>query len=287
MLGQTAQAKSLHVLQQRLNHQGGDQAPVQMARYQAKQATEGVAMDVELVHGPGQIEIIDHLDREGKPRASGLLTYQVDPKGSGWELMEFEAQPAGTGLGSLLLFEFAHLAVQHECPVIRVAAPALSAMGAYVAFGGKIGKPETFKQTYGVYKENMSARPEDKDSEDEGAKKKYEAGFMSHKSLVEAEASTFAEQKVAREKYFNPDMSKEELREVGAQVAAEHVASHPYGPDELERLAYYAGLSATLVYEPSQLQEKTAGMWGKKWALVQPPQPSKKKNIISKFLDMF
>lgn len=292
VLGQTAQAKSLHALQQSLNRQTDQQAsvqPIQMVRYQAKQAIQGVTMNVELVHEPGRIAIIDLLDRDG-PRANGFITYEVNSENPGWELKEFEAQPGGTGLGSLLLYEFASLAVEQGCPIIRVAAPALSAMGAYVAFGGRIGNPADFKKGYNLYMSTMSARPEDENSLDMEAAGKFQAGFAKHASLVEAEAQEMGDQKAARARYFKPDATKEELDEIKKKVKSEYIEKYTYSPDELDRLAYYAGLSSTLVYDPDELRAKTYGMWDKKWAVVPVPQPQAqpaKKGLLSKFFGMF
>jgi hypothetical protein len=158
-------------------------------------------------------------------------------------LHHFEAQPAGFGLGTLLMYELALYAESLDVPLIEVAAPAFSAMGAYAAFGGKPKDPDLHKDLVRTYRKT------------------------SPDSFRQQESAAAQEAAVQKARYFNPKLTSEEAENVKYRTHMDYLWEQTHiGADE--RIAQLKALSAQLVYEPTALKTKTGSSLAKKWAIL-------------------
>jgi hypothetical protein len=224
---------------------------VQLATYAARKPVEGINMVVRVVDNEGGLIQIEDLTKTASPvgKLTGYITYSSDK--SELVLNHFEAAPGGLGLGSLLMYALAYRALKGKFKIIPVATPALSAMGAYQQFGGRAGDPMQFAELFKLYFNAMKADP------------------RVHARFVKEEADAMGDAAVAREHYFNPKVGPVGEGNVYLDAFRTHTREHPATSDvELARAAELKAMSASLVYDPTELLKKSHDMLARKWELV-------------------
>jgi len=238
-------SKSTTYTKQSSNHQSKE--VLQLFSYRRKAPIEGITMRVKIVNGGGKLTIVDETvtDKE-VGHLGGYIGYEIDKDSNEIILDHFEAHPAGAGLGTLLMFELAHLALSGGFELIAVNAPAYTAMGAYKHFGGVPRNAEAHEDLKGAYLNQMQENPE------------------KHKDFVEGEANENAEAAVGKAKYFNPNLSKLAEGNTFIGTRGDHRIKHS-GPGDMERVADLKALSSQLVYHPKVLNQKTLISLDKKW----------------------
>lgn len=195
------------------------------------------------------------------PGLSGYLEYaQV---GKTIDLRHFEAQPEGLGLGSVLMYEFAIFAESLGIHSVAVQTSALSAMGAYQAFGGKPlpGKEGAFMRLQQRYQTDMGlhqdalkgehVRPDHRDS--------------SYDNFIDEEAKALGKSAANRAAFDEPSLPGDTLDEINHKTASAHRDKHPRNLANLKRVAYLRALSGFLSYDIAELKQRSAGMLAKKW----------------------
>lgn len=239
---------------------------IQLAAYKALKPINGINMEVTINHEGNKIEIED-LTKSDKPvgKLSGYIEYEIDEDNS-LRLNHFEAQPAGTGLGTLLMNVFAQFAVNNKFRVIYVNNPALTAMGAYEAFGGIPSRPDTHADLFKAYYEEMRATR------------------TKHENFVQDEAKELASHEVSREKYFNPGIDKEKEAEIREKASKSHIEKHT-SEDDIIRVANLKALSFNLMYDSKELLNLTEKKLAGKWTEI--GQESKSKSPLSGFFSGF
>jgi hypothetical protein len=73
---------------------------------------------------------------------------------------------------------------------------------------------------------------------------------------------------IARERYFNPQLGPVGEGNVYLDAFRTHTREHPTTDDELARAAELKAMSASLVYDPTELLTKSHDMLARKWELV-------------------
>lgn len=227
---------------------------VQMTRYQATKDVRGVRMDVDIVNDEkkSRISIKDLTKHRGMIELRAFIDYVLDKNKKTLEISHFEAIPGATGLGTLLMYELATFAARNGIDIIGVQTPALSAMGAYVAFGGEARDPGLQAQMTEAYLGAYRKSPE------------------RHSRAVETEARELAEHARATEQYFSSPEDKEaegRIAAAGETKFQEHMRAHS-GPEDYERLAGYTALSSHLIYRTDRLLSTTKAKVEKQWTLI-------------------
>ena len=220
----------------------------QLFSYQSINPIKGVPMSVRVEDSGTKLTIIDNTQTEQNVGTlNGFIDYYIE--GDELKLDHFEAHPPGAGLGTLLMFELSQVAVRQGISTIAVNTPALSAMGAYKAFGGKPRNEEQHEEYKGMY---LSAMQNDTEI---------------HKRMVNEEAEAYAESEVYKEKYFNPELGSVGEGNLFIGAKGDYKNEHS-GDEDYERAADLKALSAQLIYNSSELGSKTGQSFSKKWNVV-------------------
>jgi len=197
-------------------------------------------------------------------RISGNLEYDI--VGSAIELKHFEAQPEGLGLGTVLMHEFADLAVALGIPVVRVQLPAMSAMGAYEVFGGVplADKQEDFNQRKTLYAEQMGLAQ----NAEHGEHITADHGDMTYDNFISEEAKAIGNTRKNKAQFDRPDAAAEELEQVRVTAEQAHIAANVRNVANVKRVARLKALSNFLSYNIPALFNKTNQMMAGKWIVV-------------------
>ncbi|EDP97743.1 DUF4157 domain-containing protein [Kordia algicida OT-1] len=223
---------------------------LQLFSYRGKAPIKGVTMSVKIVNGGGRLTIIDETETDkAVGHLGGYIKYSIDKANQELVLDHFEAHPSGAGLGTLLMFELANLATRHGFKIISVANPALSAMGAYKAFGGVPRDAQEHEARTEMYAGAMQENP------------------RVHRNFVKNEAHAIADSVVGKEKYFNPGLKP--LAEANTYIGAvgDHKAAHS-GADDIHRAADLSALSSQLIYHVNTLNRTTFTSLDRRWDIT-------------------
>lgn len=226
------------------------QETFQLFSYKVKAPIKGIEMRVKIVNGGGRLTIVDETvsDKE-VGHLSGYIAYEEDKARKEIILDHFEAHPSGAGLGTLLMFELAHLALSGGFNLISVNSPALSAMGAYKHFGGVPRDQGLHEEMTGAYAEDMINNPK------------------RHKNFVENEAEAHAESEVGKATYFNPRMKAVAAGNTHIGAKSDYKVAHS-GPEDIGRAADLTALSSQLVYHPIVLNQKALASLDRRWDIT-------------------
>ncbi len=222
----------------------------QLFSYQSKKTIEGVSLAVT-IHNTGKQLFIEDTTKSDKEvgKLKGVIDYKIDEKSNELILEHFEAHPAGAGLGTLLMFELSQVALLGHHKLISVATPALSAMGAYKAFGGEprdVAMHEALKLMY------LQGINEDSDI---------------HKRFIHEEALAVADSTLAKDHYFNPNSGPVAKANLYKGAIEEHKRAHT-SKEDYARVVDLKALSSQIVYDPNVLKRKTVESLHKRWNVV-------------------
>jgi len=195
------------------------------------------------------------------PRIAGYIEY--DLVGYSIQLKHFEAQPEGLGLGSVLMNEFAAFASSMGIAIVDVQMAALSAMGAYEAFGGvpRAGSQVAFAHRRGQYENVMGLR----NNEQDGEHIAEDHDDDTYNNFINEEAKAIGNTKVNKAEFENPDIGKENLDRIRHEAEEAHKAKYVRNVPNVKRVARLKALSGFLSYNIAALLNKTAGMVASKW----------------------
>ncbi|WP_298518724.1 DUF4157 domain-containing protein [uncultured Kordia sp.] len=222
---------------------------VQLFSYTRKEPLHGVTMKVKIQDTGSRLNVIDQTvpeEEQNIGQLTGYIGYEENKEEKEMVLDHFEAQPAGSGLGTLLMFELANLALSGGYKLISVNAPALSAMGAYKYFGGVPRNPEAHEAIKGMHLKAMEAEPE------------------RHADFVKTEAEEHAAAQVGKAKYFNPELESGAASEIYEDAKHTHQEAHS-GVGDHERVADLRALSTQLTYDPLALYKRTLESVDARW----------------------
>ncbi len=225
------------------------------AHYQSK-LKEGISFNI-LKQGK-KFEIASD-----SPGLDGYLEYAL--VGKEIDLRHFEAQPEGLGLGSALMYEFAIFAENMGLQSVAVQTPALSAMGAYKAFGGKpqAGTQAAFLRTQQQYQQAMGLRNNALDGEHIIA----DHEDSSYDNFINEEAKALGKSSANRAAFDDPSLHHEALEKINQEAAEAHRQRHPRTVDNVKRVAELRALSPFLSYDVAELKQRSASMLVKKWQI--------------------
>lgn len=179
--------------------------------------------------------------------ATGALDFVLDAGARTLTLTHFETNPAGLGLGTLLLQELARFAGDLGIGIIDVGLPAWSAMGAYVAFGGRARDQAQWQK-----------RTRQLASEDPTKFLKMEAGDL-------------ASQAVGKATFLNASLTKEQRTDIHGEAYAGHLVKQSGLKESLAaeaRAAKLRAMSEQLVFDSDTLAAKTLQMLAGKWQVI-------------------
>ncbi|WP_298739138.1 hypothetical protein [uncultured Chitinophaga sp.] len=197
------------------------------------------------------------------PRISGNIEFVV--ANGAIDLRHFEAQPEGLGLGTVLMNEFARFTSGMGIEIVEVQTAALSAMGAYEAFGGipRPGREDAFELSKGQYAAAMGLT----NDQEHGEHIAEGHGDTSYDNFINEEAKAIGTTKVNKAEFENPGQGPEALAAIRSQAEQAHKDRNPRTVANVKRAARLKALSAFLSYKTSDLLDKTNAMMAGKWKI--------------------
>jgi hypothetical protein len=229
---------------------GSAEVAVQRFAYKNKTPTAtGITMEVQITDDGKYLRIVDKTNKTAPVGdLTGFIQYRFEVVANEREMVleHFEAQPAGSGLGTLLMWELAQAARNKKISTISVATPALSAMGAYAAFGGVPRDADQHEKIKIMYLQAMLGNSQ------------------VHDRFVNQEAQAVGEGEAARASYADPSLTKPQAQVFGATAKATYEAQHT-GQADMVRAANLMALSSQIIYKVEDLNRKMFSSLTGKW----------------------